>query len=244
MCAGVSCRSAPCLPTLRGRQTPPLAVDDQGIARLTPADIRSRQPAPRVRRRADQLASPMSLPTCLSPLRMAAAATRSRCRAVRREDRNTSWLAQRLLDVEALGALMSSRLMPPKVGSMRAMVSISLSVEFVELDVEHVDAGELLEQAALAPHHRLARQRADVAQPSTAVPLVMTATSCCARSGCAASRGSSRSPGRLRPRPRIATQVALGTMALVGVTEICPFRVAVCSRGRRASECHSSWSFQ
>ena len=33
-----------------------------------------------------------------------------------------------------------------------------------ELDVEHVDAGELLEQHALAFHHRLGRQRADVAQ--------------------------------------------------------------------------------
>ena len=33
-----------------------------------------------------------------------------------------------------------------------------------ELDVEDVDAGELLEQAALAFHHGLARQRADVAE--------------------------------------------------------------------------------
>ena len=37
-------------------------------------------------------------------------------------------------------------------------------VLFVELDVEHVDAGELLEQAALALHHGLGGQRADVAQ--------------------------------------------------------------------------------
>ncbi len=34
----------------------------------------------------------------------------------------------------------------------------------VDLDVEHVDAGELLEQDGLALHHRLAGQGADVAQ--------------------------------------------------------------------------------
>jgi hypothetical protein len=63
------------------------------------------------------------------------------------------------------GALMSSRLMPPKVGSSAAMMSTSLSgSRLVDLDVEHVDAGELLEQHALAFHHRLAGQRADVAQ--------------------------------------------------------------------------------
>ena len=60
---------------------------------------------------------------------------------------------------------MSSRLTPPSVGSSAAMISISLSrVLLGELDVEDVDAGELLEQAALAFHHRLAGQRADVAQ--------------------------------------------------------------------------------
>ena len=63
------------------------------------------------------------------------------------------------------GALMSSRLMPPKVGSSAAMMSTSLSgSRLVDLDVEHVDAGELLEQAALAFHHRLAGERADVAE--------------------------------------------------------------------------------
>ena len=35
----------------------------------------------------------------------------------------------------------------------------------VDLDVEHVDAGELLEQHRLAFHHRLAGERADVAEP-------------------------------------------------------------------------------
>ena len=45
------------------------------------------------------------------------------------------------------------------------MMSTSLSrFVLVDLDVEHVDAGELLEQDALAFHHRLGGQRADVAQ--------------------------------------------------------------------------------
>src|SRR3546814_2384344 len=39
-----------------------------------------------------------------------------------------------------------------------------VGVALVDLDVEHVDAGELLEQHALAFKHRLAGQRADVAQ--------------------------------------------------------------------------------
>ena len=34
----------------------------------------------------------------------------------------------------------------------------------IDLDVEHIDAGELLEQHRLAFHHRLARQRADIAE--------------------------------------------------------------------------------
>ena len=63
------------------------------------------------------------------------------------------------------GALMSSRLMPPKVGSSAATMSTMLvGIGGVDLDVEHVDAGELLEQAALAFHHRLAGERADVAE--------------------------------------------------------------------------------
>ena len=46
------------------------------------------------------------------------------------------------------------------------MISTSLFlVELGELDVEDVDAGELLEQDALALHHRLGGERADRAQP-------------------------------------------------------------------------------
>ncbi len=45
------------------------------------------------------------------------------------------------------------------------MISIELvRVLFVDLDIEHVDVGEFLEQHALAFHDRLGRQRADVAK--------------------------------------------------------------------------------
>ena len=60
---------------------------------------------------------------------------------------------------------MSSRLMPPNVGSSATMTSTSLSASRLsDLDVEHVDAGELLEKAGLAFHDRLAGERADIAE--------------------------------------------------------------------------------
>ena len=40
-----------------------------------------------------------------------------------------------------------------------------IAIVRVDLDVEHVDAGEFLEQDRLAFHHRLAGERADVAEP-------------------------------------------------------------------------------
>ena len=39
-----------------------------------------------------------------------------------------------------------------------------LRISLVDFDVEHVDAGELLEQDRLAFHHRLRRERSDVPQ--------------------------------------------------------------------------------
>ena len=55
--------------------------------------------------------------------------------------------------------------MPPKVGSSAAMMSTSLSTFVLgDLDVEDVDAGELLEQDRLAFHHRLGGERADGAE--------------------------------------------------------------------------------
>ncbi len=63
------------------------------------------------------------------------------------------------------GALMSSRLIAPKVGSRAAMISTSLlRIALVDLDIEGVDAGELLEQDRLAFHDGLGRERTDRAQ--------------------------------------------------------------------------------
>ena len=63
------------------------------------------------------------------------------------------------------GALMSSRLMPPKPGAMWLDGGDDLvGVLGVEADRERVDAAELLEQQRLALHHRHRRLRADVAE--------------------------------------------------------------------------------
>ena len=60
------------------------------------------------------------------------------------EHRNVHALAQLALDVEAPGALMSSRLMPPSVGSRLAMISMSLSGSRLgQFDVEHIHTGKL-----------------------------------------------------------------------------------------------------
>ena len=81
------------------------------------------------------------------------------------EDRDLHALAQLLLDVEALGRLDVLEVDAAERGLERGhdlhqLVGIGL----VDLDVEHVDAGELLEEATLAFHHRLARERTDVAE--------------------------------------------------------------------------------
>ena len=81
------------------------------------------------------------------------------------EDGDLHPLPQLLLDVEALGRLdvlevdaAERRL--ERGDDLDELVGVLLG----ELDVEHVDARELLEQAALALHHRLAGERADVAE--------------------------------------------------------------------------------
>jgi hypothetical protein len=82
------------------------------------------------------------------------------------EHRDLHALAQLAFDIEAVGRLDVFEVDAAKGGLQRGddvhqLVEVVL---LVDLDVEHVDAGELLEQHALAFHHRLARQRADVAQ--------------------------------------------------------------------------------
>ena len=63
------------------------------------------------------------------------------------------------------GALMSSRLMPPKVGPRkRTQLTNSSTSLGVDLEVDAVDVGEALEQDGLAFHHRLGAERAQIAQ--------------------------------------------------------------------------------
>ena len=60
------------------------------------------------------------------------------------------------------GALMSSRLMPPNVGSSALTIRTTSSIRRVQLEVEHVDVGEPLEERRLPFHHRFGPERTDV----------------------------------------------------------------------------------
>ncbi|MNS55454.1 hypothetical protein D3C72_882900 [compost metagenome] len=81
------------------------------------------------------------------------------------EDGNLHAVAQLALDVEALGRLDVFQVHAAEGRFQRSDdVDQFVRVRFVDLDVEDVDAGEFLEQHALAFHHRLGRQRADIAQ--------------------------------------------------------------------------------
>jgi proline iminopeptidase len=82
------------------------------------------------------------------------------------EHRDLHALAQLALDIKAVGRLDVFEVDAAK-GWLQRGDDVHQPVEvvlFVDLDVEHVDAGKLLEQHRLAFHHRLGRQRADVAQ--------------------------------------------------------------------------------
>ena len=81
------------------------------------------------------------------------------------EDGDLHALAQAALDVEAVGRLDVLEVDAAEGGFQRGdHVDQLVEVALVDLEVEDVDAGELLEQHRLAFHHRLGRQRADVAQ--------------------------------------------------------------------------------
>ncbi len=74
-------------------------------------------------------------------------------------------LAQFLLDVETLGRLDVFQVDAAQRGLQRGNdVDQLVRIAFVQFDVEHVDAGKFLEQAAFAFHHRLAGEGADIAQ--------------------------------------------------------------------------------
>ena len=81
------------------------------------------------------------------------------------EHRNVHALAQLALHIETVGRLDVFQVDAAKRRLQRSDdLDQFFRVFFVDLDVEHVDARELLEQDRLAFHHRLAGQRADVAQ--------------------------------------------------------------------------------
>ena len=61
---------------------------------------------------------------------------------------------------------MSSRLIPPtRRLEQLAEPDDVVGILGADLEVEHVEVGELLEEIPLSLHHRLAGQRADVAEP-------------------------------------------------------------------------------
>ena len=86
---------------------------------------------------------------------------------------------------------MSSRLIPPKVGSSGDDLDDLVGIRLAQLDVEHVDVGELLEEAALPSMTGFAASGPIWPSPRTAVPLETTATRLAREVSAAASSGSS-----------------------------------------------------
>ncbi len=81
------------------------------------------------------------------------------------EDRDVHHLAQPILDDEAIGRLDVLEVDAAEAGAEIAdAVDERLDVGRVDLDVDRIDVGEALEQDRLALHHRLRRQRAEIAE--------------------------------------------------------------------------------
>ncbi len=81
------------------------------------------------------------------------------------EHRDVQALGQLALDVETFRRFDVLEIDATEGGfERRDHVDQLVRVALGQLDVEHVDAGKLLEQTALALHHRFGRQRADVAK--------------------------------------------------------------------------------
>ena len=137
------------------------------LARCTPSStIRSRQaiaaaPAPETA----ILTSPIFLPTSSRPLSSAAAEMiavpcwSSWKTGIFMRSRSFFSIVEALGRLDVLEVDAAQRRLE-RGDDLDQLVGVVLG----ELDVEHVDAGELLEQAALAFHHRLAGERADVAE--------------------------------------------------------------------------------
>ena len=117
------------------------------------------------RARADELDLADALADDLEPVQQRGGGDDRRAVLVVVEDRDLHPLAQRLLDVEALRRLDVLEVDAAE-GRLERRHDLDqlVRVGLVDLDVEDVDAGELLEQAGLALHDRLAGQRADVAE--------------------------------------------------------------------------------
>ncbi len=123
------------------------------------------------------LTSPIDLPTTSRPLRMPAAVTMAvPCWS--------SWKTgifirafSRFSISKQAGALMSSRLMPPKLGSSRATASTKASTPVSSTSRSTVSMPEnFLNSAALPSITGLEASAPILPSPSTAVPLVITAT--------------------------------------------------------------------
>ena len=82
------------------------------------------------------------------------------------EHRNLHALLQPRLDLETLRCLEVLKIDAAE-GRLQRRHHIDDAVDIlrIDFDVEHVDAGEFLEQDRLALHHRLAGERADIAEP-------------------------------------------------------------------------------
>ena len=82
------------------------------------------------------------------------------------EHRDFHPLLQARLDLETFGRLDVFKIDAAESRLQRRHdVDDAVDLMGVDFDVEHVDAGELLEQNRLALHHRLAGERADIAKP-------------------------------------------------------------------------------
>ncbi len=122
--------------------------------------------------RCDQLDLPDVLADHLQPVDQRSADDDRGAVLIVVEDRNLHALAQRTLDVKAVRGLDVFEVDAAEGGLERGdQVDQLVEVLFAHLDVEHVDAGELLEQHPLAFHHRLRGQRPDVAEPEHRGPV-------------------------------------------------------------------------
>ncbi len=125
------------------------------------------------------------------------------------------------------GALMSSRLMPPKVGSIEAMISTSLSGSFSLISISNTSMpANFWNNTPLPSITGLAASGPMLPSPSTAVPLVITATRLARAVYSAADPGSSTiaSQAAATPGEYASDKSRWVSREVVGVTLILPGR--------------------